>query len=182
MGENEGNSVGGRNSCTLLEFLAHGDGTEQDNHVDDAEAMDDIRAAIGPDSDAQLILDTILAPPEQIRDSFCESRLRLCRGLVTLEEANTPLGTSRLALTTLEGYDVGDAEVTWTGLLGSFRTFVTSQGEAVLTFPLIPWPQRRHSARLRRQSRPHEPTQPGHLHLDLAPETEPQRGQQHRLR
>ena len=48
----DGYGEGERHSaCTLLEYLAHGDGTEQDNHVDDAEAMDDIRAAIGPDSD-----------------------------------------------------------------------------------------------------------------------------------
>ena len=87
------------------------------------------------DEGEQIDPNTILAPPQQIRDSFCESRLRLCRGLVTLEEADTPLGTSRLSLITLEGYDVGDAVVTWTGPLGSTRTFTTSQGEAVLNYP-----------------------------------------------
>jgi hypothetical protein len=137
-----GNGVKDRHSVpSLLEHLAHANGYQNPDPCLYVEALDTVRLACRADGDALLLLDTILEQPQPLRESFCESRLRLCRGMAIFTEADSTDSDSVLLLSILEGYHLEDAEITWAGPLAipnwkcRSLPLTTSQGPALVSRP-----------------------------------------------
>lgn len=66
---------------------------------------------------AARLLDALIDPPQQVREAFIESRIRVSKGMATMAEPLGEHGDCVLHLTSREGYLVEDTTISWPGPL-----------------------------------------------------------------
>lgn len=97
---------------------------------DHGEALERVRRHVPALS--KRLLDALVDPPDDVREAFLESRVRISRGVATLEEPGTEHGECALELVGNEGYMNEDSTIYWPGPLRR-GNLDTTAGPARLT-------------------------------------------------
>lgn len=116
---------------SLMELLLHPPGAKPAPfNQPQSILLDDIKTGL-PWLAAKL-LDALIDPPDQVREAFVESRIRVSKGMATLTEPPGSHGECVLHLTSREGYLVEDTTISWPGPLRRGQISTTA-GPARLT-------------------------------------------------
>jgi hypothetical protein len=127
--------------ATLMELLLHPHDRSRPEPFSQPQSLllEDLKTGL-PRLAAKL-LDALVDPPQQVREAFVESRIRVSKGMATLAEPLGEHGECVLRLTSREDYLVEDTTISWPGPVERGEISTTA-GPARITQREDMWPPR----------------------------------------